>query len=77
MILGFDNIAPLNLHFTFEIMLCSSEVALLGEYGDIWQLKMWGYLVIHMWMFAGKALTSKICKTHHRTLQVVYSEYDK
>ena len=28
-------------------------------------------------MFAGKTLINKICKTHHRTLQVVYNEYNK
>ena len=28
-------------------------------------------------MFAGKTLINKICKIHHRTLQVVYNEYNK
>ena len=28
-------------------------------------------------MFAGKTLINKICKIHHRTLQVVYYEYNK
>ena len=28
-------------------------------------------------MFAGKALTNKICKIHHRTLQVVYDDFNK
>ena len=28
------------------------------------------------WMFAGKKLINKICKIHHRTLQVVYNEYN-
>ena len=28
-------------------------------------------------MFAGKILINKICKIHHRTLQVVYNEYNK
>ena len=28
-------------------------------------------------MFAGKILIDKICKTHHRTLQVVYDNFDK
>ena len=28
-------------------------------------------------MFAGKALIIKICKIHHRTLQVVYDDFDK
>ena len=26
-----------------------------------------------IWMFAGKTLINKICKIHHRTLQVVYN----
>ena len=30
-----------------------------------------------IWMFAGKVLINKICKIHHRTLQVVYNEYNK
>ena len=30
-----------------------------------------------IWMFAGKTLISKICKIHHRTLQVVYSEHNQ
>ena len=30
-----------------------------------------------IWMFAGKTLINKICKIHHRTLQVVYNEYYK
>ena len=30
-----------------------------------------------MWMFAGKTLINKICKIHHRTLRVVYNEYNK
>ena len=30
-----------------------------------------------IYMFAGKALINKICKIHHRTLQVVYNEYNK
>ena len=31
-----------------------------------------------IWMFAGKALINKICKTHQRTLQVVYKKlYEK
>ena len=31
-----------------------------------------------IWMFAGKALINKICKTHQRTLQVVYNKlYEK
>ena len=29
------------------------------------------------WIFAGKKLINKICKIHHRTLQVVYNEYNK
>ena len=28
-------------------------------------------------MFAGKTLINKICKLHHRTLQVVYDDFDK
>ena len=28
-----------------------------------------------IWMFAGKTFINKICKKHHRTLQVVYNEY--
>ena len=28
-------------------------------------------------MFAGKTLTNKICKTHHRTLQLVYNNFNK
>ena len=28
-------------------------------------------------MFAGKTLINKICKIHHRALQVVYSECNK
>ena len=28
-------------------------------------------------MFAGKILINKICKTHHRTLQVVYDDFNK
>ena len=30
-----------------------------------------------IWMFVGKTLTNKICKIRHRTLQVVYNEYNK
>ena len=30
-----------------------------------------------IWMFAGKTLINKICKSHHRTLRVVYNEYNK
>ena len=30
-----------------------------------------------IWMFAGKTLINKICKIHHRTLQVVYDDFDK
>ena len=30
-----------------------------------------------IWMFAGKILINKICKIHHRTLQVVYDDFDK
>ena len=30
-----------------------------------------------IWMFAGKILINKICKIHHRTLRVVYNEYNK
>jgi len=29
-----------------------------------------------IWMFAGKTLLNKICKIHHRTLQVVYDDYN-
>ena len=29
-----------------------------------------------IWMFAGKKLINKICKIHHRTLQVVYDDFD-
>ena len=29
-----------------------------------------------IWMFAGKILIIKIFKIHHRTLQVVYNEYN-
>ena len=29
------------------------------------------------WMFAGKTLINKISKIHHRTLQMVYNEYNK
>ena len=28
-------------------------------------------------MFAGKTLMKKICKIHHRTLQVVYDDFSK
>ena len=28
-------------------------------------------------MFAGKTLIDKICKMHHRTLQVVYDDFNK
>ena len=28
-------------------------------------------------MLAGKTLINKICKTHHRTLQVVYDDFNK
>ena len=28
-------------------------------------------------MFAGKTLINKICKIHHRTLQVVYDDFNK
>ena len=28
-------------------------------------------------MFAGKTLINKICKIHHRTLQVVYAGFNK
>ena len=28
-------------------------------------------------MFAGKTLVNKICKIHHRTLQVVYDDFNK
>ena len=30
-----------------------------------------------IWMFAGKTLIKKICKIHHRTLQVVYDDFNK
>ena len=30
-----------------------------------------------IWIFAGKTLINKICKTHHRTLQVVYDYFNK
>ena len=30
-----------------------------------------------IWMFAGKALTKKICKFHHITLQVVYDDVNQ
>ena len=30
-----------------------------------------------IWMFAGKTLINKICKIHHRTLQVVYIDFNK
>ena len=30
-----------------------------------------------IWMFAGETLINKICKIHHRTLQVVYDDFDK
>ena len=30
-----------------------------------------------IWMFAGKKLINKICKMYHRTLQVLYNEYNK
>ena len=30
-----------------------------------------------IWMFAGKTLINKICKIHHRTLQVVYDDFNK
>ena len=30
-----------------------------------------------IWMFAGKTLINKICKTHHRTLQIVYDDFNK
>ena len=30
-----------------------------------------------IWMFVGKTLINKICKIHHRTLQVVYNEYNE
>ena len=30
-----------------------------------------------IWMFAGKTLINKICEIHHRTLRVVYNEYNK
>ena len=28
-------------------------------------------------MFAGKTSINKICKTHHRTLQIIYHDYQK
>jgi len=30
-----------------------------------------------IWMFAGKTAINKICKIHHRTLQIVYNDYTK
>ena len=30
-----------------------------------------------IWVFARKTLINKICKIHHRTLQVVYDGFDK
>ena len=30
-----------------------------------------------IWMFAGKTLINKICKIHHRTLEVVYDDFNK
>ena len=30
-----------------------------------------------VWMFAGKTSINKICKTHHRTLQVIHNDYQK
>ena len=30
-----------------------------------------------IWMFAGKTLINKICKIHHRILQVVYDDFNK
>ena len=30
-----------------------------------------------IWMFVGKTLINKICKIHHRTLQVVYDDFNK
>ena len=30
-----------------------------------------------IWMFAGKILINTICKIHHRTLRVVYNEFNK
>ena len=30
-----------------------------------------------VWMFAGKTSINKICKTHHRTLQVTHNDYQK
>ena len=30
-----------------------------------------------IWMFASKMAIKKICKLHHRTIKVVYNEYDK
>ena len=29
------------------------------------------------WMFAGKTSINKICKMHHRTLQVIHHDYQK
>ena len=34
-------------------------------------------LLANAFMFAGKTLINKICKIHHRTLQVVYDDFDK
>ena len=30
-----------------------------------------------IWMFASKTLMNKICKIHHRTLQVIYNNFNK
>ena len=30
-----------------------------------------------IWMFAGKTLINKICKIHHRTLEIVYADFNK
>ena len=30
-----------------------------------------------IWMLAGKTLIKKICKIHHRTLQLVYDDFNK
>ena len=30
-----------------------------------------------VWMFAGKPSINKICKIHHRTLQVIHNDYQK
>ena len=30
-----------------------------------------------VWMFAGKTSINKICKIHHRTLQVIHNDYQK